>query len=129
MRQHPRTVFDVYTCEPRLERFGFFRRETELCAEGVIPIRMIRSDVPCPGATARGARAPGETAVRVRASAASARVRSTASHVRSATSRTSAISVGVQTRGVSLIGAERGHHPPAFDQRHADERGDLSPAR
>ena len=97
---HPRTVFDVHAREPRLEHWRFFRREAELCAEGVIPVGVIRAEVPCPGAACRRFEREASRVFCSR-SAASARVRSTASQVRSATSRTSSISAAVHTRGVS----------------------------
>ena len=48
-----RAVFDVHTREPHFKSWCFFRREPELCAEGVIPIGVIRAGVPCPGAACR----------------------------------------------------------------------------
>ena len=80
---------------------GFVRREPESCAEGVGPSRRHwsrGSHVQEPPADASSAR---RSRVFCSRSAASARVRSTASQVRSATSRTSSISAAVHTRGVS----------------------------
>ena len=48
--KHPRAVVDVDTREPRVEQRGFLRSEPESCAEDVIPIGVIGSGIPRPGA-------------------------------------------------------------------------------
>ena len=50
---HPRAVFDVQAREPRLEYRRLFGRESELFSEGVIPVRVIRAEVPGPGPAGR----------------------------------------------------------------------------
>ena len=121
---HRRTVLDVHTCEPRIKQRGFFRREPELRAEGVIPVGFIRAEVPCPGAASRGFEGEPEP-------------RALLPQRRFGTGAVDGVPgpLGDVANELDLAGrpharrvvidAERGHHLPILEARHADQRRDV----
>ena len=121
---HPRTVFDVHTCEPRLERWRFFRREPELCAEGVIPVGVIRARVPCPGAAGRRFEREPEPRFLFPQCRFGAGALDGVPGPLGDLANELDLSRRPDARRV-VIDAERGDHLPVFEPRHADKRRDL----
>ena len=104
---------------------GSSRREAELCAKGVIPIGVIRAGIPCPGA-ARG-RFEREAEPRFLFPERGLGARALNGVPRPFGDLTNQLDLSRRPDARRLVtGAERGDHPPVFEQPHADKRADLS---